>query len=507
MGLAPLRAIAATFDNDETDNEYDGPDIPAHLDEPPPLQPWDADYTHCVFFDPDRFPTDAERDELLARVRRQFPEHLRWCLDPVSAAALHGRMNIYSAYHTRVFQQNGYVAEIEPPRFESGPPARSIRSQEAWDAFVVNAVIMEAIIDACRKLPPERQRNLVFRNALRDALTPICGLMDNADQTRGRNVLCDLGGLLVAPRSFDRKQTVFPADPVTWKWALKAGRTRFASFHAPTRRAIRRRADLEIRAWSELLEDDFNIDGLILWSTQNLALLRLQATEWKFRERPGYVKSGTALFAGHPDARATKRDYSTEHLQHIQNDLWVGGNYLAPAVTRPFTSVLDDIRSILAGGIGLEDETIWRDDLTLRQSYSSGSLEAVAGWVSKLKRMHHATLTESMAILIQEVVTDELDHLAELTDKDGQSALRLVRSQFPDAIWREILSIAINAPDHINAFEIRYRWNDNPTDPIALERDGDAIVIVGPMIDLRTHDHALWGRRAEIFRDRGSLTI
>ncbi len=507
MGLETLRAIAATFDNGENDYQYDGPDIPAHLDEAPPLQPWDADYTHCVFFNPDRFPTDAERDELLARVRRQFPGYLRWCLDPVSAATLHGRMNIYSAYHTRLFQQNGYVAEIERPRFESGPPARSIRSQGAWDAFLVNAVVAEAIIDACGELPAERQRNRVFRNAFTDALTPICGLMDQTDQTRGRNVLCDLGGLLVAPRTFDRKRIMFPADPVTCQWALKAGRTQFAKFYAPTRRAIRRRADLEIKAWSDFLGDEFSIDGLILWSTQNLALLRLQATEWKFRERPGYVKSGTALFAGHPDARGTKVDYANEQLQHIENDLWADGNYRAPALKRPAASILDDVRSILAGGIGLEDETIWRDDLTLCHAYSPQLLETVAAWISELKRMQHTPLTEFMALLVQEIVTGELDHLNGLTDNDGLSALRLVRRQFPDAIWREMLNIAMNAPDHINALEVRYRWNDNPTDSIALERDGDAIVIVGPMIDLRTNDHALWGRRAEIFRERGTLTI
>src|ERR1700733_5305617 len=122
MCLEQLRRTAAALNGDEDENQYVGPDIPAHLDEAPPLQPWDPDYTHCVFFDPDRFPTDTERDELLARVRRRFPAHLRWCLDPVSAATLQGRMDIYSAYHTRLFQQNGYVAEIEPPQFESGPP-------------------------------------------------------------------------------------------------------------------------------------------------------------------------------------------------------------------------------------------------------------------------------------------------------------------------------------------------------------------------------------------------
>jgi hypothetical protein len=514
MSFETLRITAATLNSDEAENQYDGPDIPAHLDEASPLQPWDADYTHCVFFDPDRFPTDAQRDELLEGVRRRFPAHLRWRPDPVSVETLHGRMHIYCAYHARHFEEHGYVPEIEPPQFGKGHQARSIRSERAWHAFLVYAVIAEAIIDACRKLPADRRQNLVFVDATADALIPICGAANEADgRLGGRNVLCRVEGLLVAPRTFNQERTLFPALSVTRRSAITPGAAHLASFYSPPGRAdrrrdtIRRRADLEVRAWSDFLAERFSPDGLVLWYTQNLALLRIQATDWAFRERPPYVKSGTQQFAGDPDARATKKDFAAEEFEQMVNDLRVPRDFVAPKILRPFLSVRDDVRSILAGGIGLEDEAIWQDDDALRHAYSPQLLEIVAAWISELRRMRPVTLTGPIASLIQEIVTGELDDLNELTDNDGQAALLLVRRQFPNAIWRQILDIAINAPDHINALEVRYRWNDNPTDPIVLERDGDAIVIVGPMIDLRAHNHAFWTRRAEMFRDRGSLTI
>lgn len=504
MSFETLRTAAATSNNDGNDNRYDGPDIPAHLDEPPPLQPGDADYTHSVLFDPNRLPIDAQRDELLERIRDQFPD-LKWCLDPVSVKTLNGRMHIYSAYHTRIFQENGYVAEIEPPRF--WPPKRSVRCKQAWDAFFVHAEILDAIIRSCCTLPAARRRNLVFHDGFLNVLTPICGLIADGDQTRGTNVLCEVEGLLVAPRTFDRPRIAYPADPFVFNTASKNAQAEMESFYAPTRLAIRRRTDKEVAAWSNFIGDRFNIDGLILSYAQVLALLRVQATEWSYREERGYVASGTAIFQDERNAQATKSIHSVEYLHGHQINLRLAGNRIAPDVRRPTANLADDVTSILAGGIGLENEAIWRDDQVLRESFSPQLLELVAAWISELKRMQRATLTEFVARLIQEIVTGELDYLDELADDDDLSALQLVRSQLPEAIWREMLDIAINAPDHINAIEVHYRWNENPTDPIAIERDGDSIVIVGPLIDLRAHNHPVWAQRAELFRERGNLTI
>jgi hypothetical protein len=503
MSLELLKKVNATLDNEEA---FDASDLPLDIEGAPPLQAWDDEYTHCVLYDPNKFTSQQDIDDLVERVRCQFPEHLRWVADPVSAGSLHGRMHIYSAYHTKVFLEQGYIAEIEAPLFTGGRQSRSIRSKQAWDAFLCNAWIAEAIIYSCRKLPAERRHNLIFRDAYSDAFTPTCGLAQENDETPGTDVLCDLNGLLVAPRSFRQRRMAVPADPVTPGTAVTLGRAIFESMHAMTRKEFTKRLDLEVEAWSDMLADRFSIDGLILWSMQNLALLRVQATEWKYREKPDYAKSGTRLFAGKPKVQASKKLYTVEHLDHIADGLR-NERYFVPTMSRPVASVLGDVRSILAGGIGLEDEAIWRDEMTLRDAYSPDLLAAVADWVSELKRMHRATLTGPMARLIQEILTDELQDLDELRDSVGQSALRLVRRQFPDAIWRGLLDCAINAPDHINELQIRYRLNDNPTDPIALERDGDTVVIVGPVLDLNAHNHTIWARRAEMFRERGTLTI
>lgn len=504
MGLAALRQAIANRPMEEDYDRYDGPDIPAHLDEAPPLQPRDADYTHSVFFDPDRFRTQTERDELLRRVSAEFPAHLKWCLDPVSVATLHGRIDIYSAYHTKAFENDGYVAEIEAPQF--WPPKRSVRCKRAWDAFFVHAEILEAVAISCRQLPGLRRRNLVFRDVFLGVLTPICGLTENGDRTRGANILCSLEGLFVPPRTFDQARIAHPADPFTASTASKNGREQMKSFYGPRRIDIRDRVKIEITAWSNYYNDRFSIDGIILSCAQSLALLRVQATEWSYRERRDYAASGTAIYATEKNAQATKGAHSVQHLHGYQENLRLAAYQFAPDMRRPMANVLDDVKSILAGGIGLEDEAIWKDDQTLRDSYSPQLLESVAVWVSRLKRMHHVALTGFMAGLIREIITGELNHLKELMG-DGLSALRLVRSQLPMAVWWGILNTAIRAPDHVNEIDVRYRWNDNPTDPVAVERDGRSIVVVGPMIDMRISNHAIWTRRAELFRGRGTLTV
>lgn len=505
MGIDELRPFP-----EGRDAEYehlDGPDLTAHMQEPRLPQPNEPDYGHSVFFDATRFPTAAEQDALLERVRGQFPANLQWVPSPATAATLHGRMHLYSAYHTQKFERDGYVAEIERPRFKSGPAARSIRSQQAWDAFFATAVIAEAIVDASRKLPLARRRNLIFADPLMDALTPIVGKTHKEDDTPGVNVLCLHEDLLVALRSFNRPSVVYPADPVTCKTAFKNGRSRLSSLYSHDRRTIRRRIDAEIVAWSNHLEDAFSIDGLVLWIAQSLAVLRLQATEWKFRERPTYVKSGTREFANDPGAAATKDADVQAEFAGILDGLHRPKNFVAPTIQRLFGYARTDVISVLAGGTGLEDENIWRDQDVARQAWSRSLLVHVAGWISELKRLHRATLTLPMAELMREIATGDLFELNELSDDSDLSALALVKAQFPNAIWTEMLDIAVDLLNHVDAIEVRYRWNDNPIDPVRVERVENSIVVVGPLLDLTAPKHDFWAGRAEQFREHGNLTI
>jgi hypothetical protein len=506
MSLEDLKKSAQHIDKEQADNSW-GPDIPPYLEEAPPLQPRDQDYTHSVFFDARRFKTEVEQDALLQRVSGQFPQFEHWCLYAVSAADLAGCMHLYGANHAQMFQRDGFVAEIEPPRFKRKAPPRSIRSQQAWEAFLINAVIAEAIVDAWRKLPPDRKLNGVFRDPLIDAVAPILGKTDENDETPGVNLLCAHEGLFVAPRNYETERVLYLADPVTFQTAFAKGRALFPSLYLHERVDIRRRIDMEIAAWSRDLGDTFSIDGLVLWISQTLAVLRLQATEWRFRERPGYIKSGTREFANDPDAAATKDEYVRQQFVGIIDALRQPDNFVEPTILRTYANTQGNVISRLAGGIGLDDEATWRDENTKRRNFSSHALYGVAEWISILKQSHHTTLDLLTAQLIYEIVTGNLDDLDELKDKDDRLALSLIKSQFPDAIWRKMLEIAVNSSDNFQTIQVRYRWNDNPIDPIKIEEDGDTIVIFGPLLDLRAQKHEVWTERAEMFRDRGTLTV
>jgi hypothetical protein len=515
MSMGTLRKMASTLGSSENNYHFDGPDIPAHLDEAAPLQPRDAEYPHSVFFNPDRFPTDAERDELLERVRRQFPEHLRWSLEPVSALTLHGRMHIYSAYHTWLFQQNGYVAEIEPPRFKSGPRApRSLRSQQAWDAFYANCTIAEAVIDAWLTLPPARFENTIFRDPLVDAIAPIIGRFD--DNAPDASVLYSYHNLLVAPRGLRSSRRAgggpwiaYHAEPVTVNMAFMNGRKVLNAWTSDDRRSIRRRINKEIQAWYEHPGEPFRIDAIILWIAQTLGVLRVQATEWKLRERPSYVRSGTREFEGDEHAFPTKADFVREEFRSLTDGLRRGVvNFCAPTIKRPPVTARADVISLLAGGIGLEDEAIWRDEHVCRDNMARQELGYLASWIGELKRFHRATLTAHVARLMEEVISDVPAGLQELSmTYDDWSGPRLIRAQFPMVVWRQMLDFAAEALQDRDRVELQYRWNENPTDPVAVLRENDSIVIIGPLLDLSAERRAAWVDRADVLRATRSLSV
>lgn len=519
MSLEILRRAASILGSSEDADHIDGPDIPAHhhLNRAP--QPWDAEYTHAVFFDPNRFPTDADRDELVERVRRKFPKHLRWSAEPASAATLHGRMHIYSAYHTKLFQQDGYIAEIEPPRFKSGPRAqRSLRSQEAWDAFYANCTIAEAVVDAWRKLPAGPRANTVFEDPLADAIAPMVGRLDDNDQARGASVLYNYHGMLVAPRGLlsSRREgaepwIAYPAEPVTVKTASTNGRSRkvLNAWTSDDRRSIRQRIHKEIRAWSKLQGDQFRIDAIVLSIAQTLGILRVQATEWKLREKPSYVRSGTREFESDEHAFPTKADFVREEFRSLTDGLREGlANFCAPTIKRPPVTARADVVSLLAGGIGLEDEAIWRDDQVCRNNMARQELGYLASWIERLKRFHRATLTAGVARLMEEIVSEEPASLQELEmTYDDWSGPRLIKAQFPVEVWRRMLDFAAEALQDSDEIEIQYRWNDNPTDPVAVLRDNNTIVIVGPLLDLSAERRAGWATRADRFQETRSLRV
>jgi hypothetical protein len=109
--------------------------------------------------------------------------------------------------------------------------------------------------------------------------------------------------------------------------------------------------------------------------------------------------------------------------------------------------------------------------------------------------------------LMRVIASGDLFELNELSDRSDRSALALVKSQFPDAIWTEMLDIAVDLLNHADAIDVRYRWNDNPIDPVRVERAGNSIVVVGPLLNLTVPKHDFWTGCAARFRERGALII
>lgn len=524
MSFSRLRKAAATFEDRELD-EVELRDIPAGLDLPLTPGPRDADYVHSVFYDAQRFETFP--DGLLQEVREEFPDQPLWQAEPVHAASLHGRMAAYSRSHTDKFLQLGYVAELETPVFRSGPSLpRSPRSKQAWDAFSVNASFAEAIADALRECRAEYGLGWIFRDPHAQALAPIIGKVDDnfrrerdEDNRRdahagrklaepGTTILCSKGPLLVAPRAILRERRIglppviaYPADPVALKTASKDGRALYSSWTSDTRRQILDRVEQEIRAWCDA---GFNPETFLLWALQTVAILRVQATDWKGRERRNYVQG---------DAQAKREDDQAEFRLRLEDSDFRPNDTCPIEMRRAPVTARADVISMLAGGIGLEDEEIWRDNEVLRANLARQDIGSLAAWIGRLKRLHRETLTPGLARLIEEILTDTPNTLHELEmTGDDWSAPRLIRSQFPDEVWRSLVDATLFGERGEIDVEVSHVWNDHPLQhaailPIEGNDNDERVAIAGPLLDLSASRRAWWREALEQFRNAGSLTV
>jgi len=516
MSLSELRKAAAAVENQEL-NAVELRDIPPEFEGPRTPAPRDADYVHSVFYDPHRFETFPDR--LLQQVHHEFPDQPLWQAEPVHVGSLHGRMAAYSRSHTDKFLRDGYVAELETPRFKSGShQKRSLRSKQAWDAFLVNASFAGAIADALCECWPHYRLNWVFRYPHANALAPIVGKVDDThrrtrevgapvDTEPGTTILCKQGPLLVGPSAIlNRRRNgasaviAYPADPIALTTASN-GRSLYSEWTSNTRREILKRVKQEIRAWSEA---DFNPETFLIWVLQTVAVLRVQATDWKGRERREYVQG---------DAEAKRRDDEAElDLKLIESGL-ARGDDCPIEMRRALVTARADVISMLAGGIGLEDEAIWQDNEVLRANLARQDIGSLASWIGNLKRFHRETLTPSLARLVEEILTDTPIMLQELEmTGDDWSAPRLVRAQFPDDVWQGLVDAALYSERGETDVEISYNWNDDPLQQATIlpnEGGGNEgrMIITGPLLDLSAPRRTWWREQLEQFRHTGSLTI
>jgi hypothetical protein len=523
MGLEALRAASKNSNADDDSDFYD-PRPPVDFDEPKPPQPGDREYSHFVLYDEARFPTDGDRERLLALARacpredliagaEAEPADLPWILVPARAEGLSIEEQLCTK--TSRFQDQGYILEINRLRLGRRRPPRLNPSRAAWNAFFANVVMADAILTACRELPPHRRGNFIFRNAQDDVLVPIIGKRNKDDFERGTTILAEHRGLLAAPRTFDAERVAYPADAHTFAAALKNGRCKaLPVWSINGRYEIIERMKIEIAAWAAALGHEFSMDGLVLRAAQVVGLLRIQATDWALREKNGYVMSGTQWTDHRARAPQTKERYAEKEHESIMDGLQPPGNepqgnFVMPTIKRPPDSAVRDVLSILAGGIGLADEAASRDEFIAQMNWSRSALGGLADWVSRLRRFHRESLTRPIADLIREMMTGEgydLDDL-HVVGSDIWSAAGLIRSQFPDQVWNTMIEYAEHHLENAPWIDVRYRWNDNPVEPPTIEPQDEALVISGPLLTMNAQAQRQWAQHAELFRQQGALTV
>ena len=506
MPFSELRKDAVVVE----DHELDGVEwrhVPPGLEEPRTPVPGDANYVHTVFYDPRHFETFPDR--LLDQVRREFPDLPLWQAEAVHAASLRGRMASYSPAAHRKFQRFRYVSELEEPVAGSGRfPKRSLTSQAAWNAFLVNASFAEGIADALRKCRDDYPVNWVFRDPHANALAPVIGLADENAPTRGTTVLCGHSNLLIAPRAIlnERRNGRAPvigysADAVTLNTASTSGRAGYGDWSSDNRREILDRLEYEVRTWCNA---GFNPEAFLLWVLQTVAILRVQATDWKGRERLTYVQG---------DADAKRRDDAAELDLKLTESGLERGDDCPIEMRRAPVAARADVISMLAGGIGLEEEAIWRDNEVFRANFARQDIGGLAVWIGRLKRLHRETFRPWHARLIEEILTDTPVTLNELKmTGDDWSGPRLIRAQFPDNVWRALVDAALYGERGEADVDVRYDWNEDPSKPaVIMPMDVDdkeaRIAIAGPLLDLSARRRAWWQQQVERFRRTGSLTI
>jgi hypothetical protein len=523
MSLEALRTASKNSNADDDGDFYD-PRPPVDFDEPRPLQPGDREYSHFILYDQTRFRTEADRERLLAIVRERprkglvanvpsEPADLPWILVPATVDDLSVEEQLCTK--TKQFREGGYILELDRLRFGRRRPSYLKRSRAAWNAFNANVVIADAIFTACRELRPHRRGNIIFRNAQDRVLVPIIGRRNKHDFERGTTILAEHRGLLTAPRTFDAERVAYPADAHTFAAALKDGRCKaFPVWSINGRDEIIERMKIEIDVWAFALGPDFSMDGLVLYIAQTLALLRIQATEWGLRERLGYALSGTHWVAHNRNAQKTKNEFARGEIVGTRLELKPilrkdKRNFVMPDIRRPPDSTRLDVLSILAGGVGLDDEQASRNDFIAQMNWSRSALGGLADWVSRLRRFHRESLTRPIADLIREMMTGEgydLDDL-HVIGSDIWSAAGLIRSQFPDQVWNKMIENAEHQFENTQSIDVSYCWNDDPIEPESIERHGDGLVISGPLLTVNGQSQGRWAQRAELFRQQGSLII
>ncbi|HTT83822.1 MAG TPA: hypothetical protein VMF67_10105 [Rhizomicrobium sp.] len=496
-----LELLRATCNDDDDENlDLGWPEGFREDVEPPPPQPGHPEYTHFVLYNERMFPNEERDNTVLARVLAENP-YVPWVLYPVRAGNLSIEEDLCT--RTKQFRDNGYVTELDSLRFAKYRPARLLpHTRAAWRGFAGAAFMADAMLDAFYACP-DLFGNEIFRNAQDTAIAPLVGKRDENDNAIGTNVLASDGGLLVAPREIAPNRVYYPALGYTFGAACERGRTqRFGPWMGHRPNEICARMEMEIRAWSDHLGPNFSMDGLVLWIAQTLGWLRLQATEWELRESRHYVMSATHWSPGE-----IKKEVAVAELERI---LKMDHNDPArPNLRRIPDSALRDVSSILAGGIGLSDEEAAHNEDVARLYWSRNVLGGIADWVSHLRRFGRETLEPLLVDRIHELMTGEGHDLdGEHFVKGGiRAAAHAVRSEFPDHVWNEIVRIAREFPNGTEEIQVRYRWNDNPIAPATVERQGGEIAIFGPLLPLNAQSQRKWAERAEIFRNRGSLTI
>lgn len=508
MGLEDLKQLRA-----DDNAEYGEPPYPGFDFEEPPPRLGDTAYIHSVVFNADRFPAERDQDALLAKTQARFP-NLQWTLYPAKLESLPQVLRVHSEAHAEHFRNHGFVTEIHRPGFKTGVRKRTPLCQQAWDALCARSVLAEAIVDACEDLPRRRCQNEIFPNAKMSALAPILGKSEDDDDGPGTLILTRDNGLLLAPRSFGAQIPCYWAQPITLKSAFGEGRRVLSQFTSDSRDAIRRRVQFEVTSWSEYLEGGISLDGLALRAAQELALLRVQATDWKLREEAGYVLSGVPLFAADRRARETKEQYVRERFedivdairQRLADEVADGGRtrYLMPELVRFPENTELDTHSYLLGGIGLPNEDAMYDDEAARMGCGRSGVAALADWTSRLKRFHEERLDGATAQAIIDMMTGEPDAYLSPNDEVG---LALVRSQLPDAIWNGLIAEARNCPDGTQWVNVYYRWNENPLDAPRIEHEGTAVVVFGSLLGLTQEINETWSQAAQQFADRNSLVL
>lgn len=477
-------ARAANLEDEDDGRPFDDfQDEPA-VDPAPPS---------VIYFDPDRFTTENDLDNLKQLVQARFrpdEDHV-WDFRALHPDSLQHGSPLADGKVNQKFLARGYATEHEAMPIGVGKRPLMAEAKRAQKAFYHAVLVAHSIIEIVQDLLGDA-RPQWLQGDPEAVLAPMAGKRSGGmpgNPTVKRDVpLLVQDGLLYGCANFTFPRRVLIGAKVAVSSALAEGREAFEDF-----------CDLAPRAHAEVLRQELRdrleanggdeLSGIALWACQQVARLRLAAGKAE-------IFSGSAAF--HPETmnariEATRRQMAKAIADRYDGVLDTYAEFtMAPA---------DDLYTgtVLAFHDGWLEPLCdgWDDRDSRDANFACEDLRALAHWVGSLRRLGYATLRPSTAHLLTHIVLSSEDdnYGSTIESTAGKAATDFIFGLLPQEFWERLWDAARSVLEDGRSIGVQYEWSNliGPLYQPRVQADARPLLVCrGPLLAFPDHERRQW---------------